>query len=465
MELQPALETLAQQISQRRGDNPFLLFLGVGVANAAGVPSTAVIARAILGPQDSAQQDEAQLIQAFYQYLEKLSRFARQSTLQQFYSSIPVPRFYQDLAILIDHGYFQQILTTGVDTLLEQALEGIGKRRGIDYQVTSFFGAARGASRKVAVQPETPTPIRIVKLHGDLSQSNMAITPGEIADVLLPNRYAVKGALHGDLVMVGYQFESPPVTEFLTWSGGEIWWVSPKRPPPDQIRLQLEHEMHFLTGTNAEPQTFFGLLNIVLSRLRTSNEIEMLQAALPEDEKASLIMPARPRAVASLESAQAVALSSYSSLPSGPQLEEQYLRGQLQQCQANLSRLEQQISSTGEKNVEVQIQIDYQRHQIAQLEDQLRALTYPADVVIDLVREVANAVRRQSNDPGAISFMRKQVNTLTDEYARTPPSQEVIGAAIGATILLAERLGKEVVDDELVRRLLPLAPSTARRWI
>ena len=465
MIVQPAFETLAQQISQRRGDNPFLLFLGVGVADAAGIPSTAEIARAILTDPNTTQQDDAQLIQNYYAYLEKLSRFARQSTLQQFYSSIPVPRFYQDLAILINNGYFQQILTTGIDTLLEQALDGLGKRRGIDYQVTSFFGADRGTSRKLYTNPELQTPIRIVKLHGDLSQSNMAITPDEIAAVLLPNRAAVKGELRGDIVMVGYQFESPPVTEFLYWPGGEIWWVSPEPPPPDQIGSQGSHELHYLEGANAQPETFFGLLNIVLSRLRTSNELESLQAALPEDEQKSPALEVTSRGIAPSAAPQAIVSSVYSSLPSGPQLEEQYLRGQLQQCQANLSRLEQQISSAGEKNVEVQIQIDYQRRQVAQLEDQLRALTYPADVVIDLVREVANAVRRQSNDPGAISFMRKQVNTLTDEYARTPPSQEVIGAAIGATILLAERLGKEVVDDELVRRLLPLAPSTARRWI
>lgn len=465
MELHPDLEKLAQQLSQRRNNSPLLLFLGAGVAQAAGVPGIAKMARTILPTlgEDYAMMIDAsdeELLQVFYGYLESMSRIARYSMLQRFYSRLPVPRFYQDIVQLINSGCFQQIITTSIDTLLEEALNQSGRQRGFDYQVTSFLNTERAYTAKTQTALES-AHVQIVKLHGDLAQRQIAITPDEIAQALLPQRQAVKGALSGDIVMVGYQFESPPLEEFLRGTTGDIWWVSPEHPGVDTMTLlQQAHTLRYIEGANAQPENFFGLLNILVNR----PPIPAAQSSPnPNAQSRGLESMVADATDSEFIDDHANSPSAYATPLSSGTVEEYYLYTQLQRSQTELSSLKQQLVTSDKSNDQLQVQIDYERRQIAQLEDRLRTLVYSGEEVIAAVKAVAMMVRHKSQDVGTISFMRKQVNTVTAEYGREQPNQAVIGAAIGATVLLAERLAPDVVDGELLAKLLPMTPSAMTR--
>jgi hypothetical protein len=79
-----------------------------------------------------------------------------------------------------------------------------------------------------------------------------------------------------------------------------------------------------------------------------------------------------------------------------------------------------------------------------------------------LMQRITRAAQRARLDTSTMSFLRSQVNTVKKEYRTPTPNQHVVSAAIGATLLMAERLGASVVQPELVRELAALAPMGAR---
>lgn len=155
------LKSLAERIAERhRGDRPggsYLLLLGAGCSATAGVPNPVALARsvfedlAVRDPEMAAQflpggreSDPEALREGLDRYLASRSRIQRSRILQPFYSRLPIPLSYQDLAVLIKEGYFRHVLTTNFDSLLEQALDAIGLRRGVDYAVDVPGALRRG---------------------------------------------------------------------------------------------------------------------------------------------------------------------------------------------------------------------------------------------------------------------------------------------------------------------------------
>ena len=470
MILPDTVEKLAQQLRQRRdAKNPPVLFLGNNVALAAGAPSVIDLAKAVLpkSRQDELGPDEDKLLQAFYDYLEDMSNITRRSMLLRFYSRIPMPSFFRDIANLISGRYFQRVVTTNADTLLERALNDVGMRSGYDYAVV-IPGMMTSAQSSYQPVIETKAAVRILKLHGDIAQSNVAITPEEINELLSPEQRAMKHQLAGDIVIVGYDFESGPVNQWLGWTSGELWWVHPEHPQSQEI-LSISHAHHieYIEGDSADPVRFFGLLNLLLAQADISGQPPPQPSPPPPppiDIPSFDVITSRGGG-STIPDEQAIKGSvkeAVVEIDKNQELERQYLLQNLAQSKDRLSRLEQQSQMTSERNVQLETQIEYERRQIAQIEDQLRALTCEGEQVVKLVNEVAKAIRLVNNNPGAALFMRRQVDTLKAEYNREQPSQDVIGAVIGATVLLAERLGPSVVEPEMVRRLAFIAPSKVR---
>lgn len=168
MQVHEGIERLARRIKDQAEDGlPFVLLLGDEVRAAAGVPTLAETARLALRdlyqrePQAAAQYltpaeladlagGEAEnhlpaehVLEAFFALLASMSSLARFSLVQRYHSQVPVPRFYQDIARLVRDSYFQHLLVSSVDTLLEEALSGIGLQRGLDFQVELLGNGAR----------------------------------------------------------------------------------------------------------------------------------------------------------------------------------------------------------------------------------------------------------------------------------------------------------------------------------
>ena len=165
-EMKPSADVarLAGKMSELRAEQPprpLPFLIGDLCGERAGVPSPAEIGRAALGslfersPTFRAQllpagvnapDDEVEA--AFLGWLGQMTHLQRYRVLEPFYRRVPVPLFYQDLADLLVGGFVTHILTTNVDTLLEQALDGRGLTAGRDYGVqvrsAARFGARAG---------------------------------------------------------------------------------------------------------------------------------------------------------------------------------------------------------------------------------------------------------------------------------------------------------------------------------
>ncbi len=152
-----------------------------------------------------------QLVDSFFLLLADLPIAGRYSVLQRFYSKIPVPDFYIEIARLIRDGYFQHVITSGIDDLLEKALASLGVTSR-EYQSISLASE----EDRISFVPGDTARFLIIKLHGDLQQQKVVVSPEEIEETLGRHRTFVKGELAGNMVMVGYNAESGPVEKWLT---------------------------------------------------------------------------------------------------------------------------------------------------------------------------------------------------------------------------------------------------------
>jgi hypothetical protein len=468
----PELDQLALRLSATaRGEaSPPLLFLGHDCARAANVPDldqviqqmcdslrgTADLSRiktlaehlALYGEEykDFKEGQAAletivsapDLAKRLHEQFLALPDAERAVVLLQVYDAIPVPLFYQDLTALLWAGCFTEILTTNVDTLLEQALNQGGFRPDFNYQVINL-GADVDPDDGWDSGSAAPRFVRIYKLHGDLGQQQVNLTPEEIFSALEPQRAFVKGELSGDIVMVGYAFESEPIDLWLTRTTGQVWWVSAEPPDPARIApIVASRTVTPITGPEAAPSEFFGFLEAALLQPATG---------APQPEPVSFAVP--DGSTTSLQRA-----------PSDVQVED-VLRSKISRSQTVLYSLEQQMAPS-ERDLATRGQIEYQRKQIVELSDQLRGVSPAVDQAITLVREMADAAERAGVDAGTLTFLRGQVATVETEQGHDRPNQDVVSAALGAMLVLAERMGPDVARPDVVQTLRSFFPGTSR---
>jgi hypothetical protein len=464
------------RLTDKMAQAPFILFLGAQCARAAGIPSVETMARQIVNLYDqdtrvaggavaSKEVDPKELMDHFYKMLEGMSDGMRYRMLQSFYQSIPVPLFYQDLALLIKKHYFIRILTTNFDTLLEQALNGAGLEREKDYQVLSLGSTSdRAVFYKRKKEGET-NPVQIIKLHGDIAQKKVSITPDEIEEALYSQLMLIKGKLKGDLVMVGYDFECDPIEEWLVKSKShrdELWLVNSELPQPPQANpTEWAQQVIYIKGEAAKPESFFNQLSLRLLRMPV---LESMSKSLDEYQEETAFDFASPVGIAN-------------RLPiDNDTLLVRDLIGRIKSRQIALSALEQ-TTDMDSRNVQLQAQIDYERKTIANLEDQLRDLPGSRERLIRLLERLVGTLQPlgQSDDSaslleqGTIDFLQSQLEAIKSEFNRDQPNHHIISAAVGAAILLAERLCVEsegtLVEPEDLRELVSFAPSMETRGV
>ncbi len=466
------------------------------------------------------------LLKHFYNLVDKLKEKASGKIyrlLLRLYANVPVPLFYQDLALLIKGNFFERTLTTNIDTLLEQALNIAGLQVGYDYQVTSVGMAESGLDGEsgYGTQPELDEaahPKQIIKLFGDLAQEQVNINPWDIDIALKSQRRYVKSELEGDIVMVGYNFESKPINEWLTKGGSfrnQLWWVSEGQPvvPPGTPPVESwARQVNFITGAAGKPQDFFSQLKLRLLR-RPAFEFPSYADAEGKGRRwresgveSQWAEPAEVReesfsfgGVSGEEASEGTDLpdadvAGGSDAPDAAPAEAvvivppeelnliEELRGNIRRSQAVLFSLEQ-TAVPGDVPVSVRTQAAYQKQQIAEMEDRVRGLASSRQGIIQtldaLMQDVMKAqifppesfapgtTSRPSLEDSTIEFLKSQVQIIKDECERDKPNHYILGTAIGAVTVLVERLcvefGPDAVKPENVRRLAALAPSLAGR--
>jgi hypothetical protein len=463
MELKPGMRDLAAQVAERRQE-PFILFLGAGCARAANVPSVRQMALKTFhdlfekDPEDASQyisredylsirQHQAApdelLVDAFYWRLAGMSPMSRYTLLESFYADLPIPRFYQDIVRLARDGYFRHFLTTSIDQLLEEAFRSLGLFKGRDYTVINM-GAYSADRQSLPEDPFLQDTITIVKLHGDVAGMAMAISPEEIQDMLQPQRRFVKAELTGDVIMVGYEFESDPINKWLGWTRGELWWVSPDPPDVDRIESIAKRAVRLIDGRGAQPDLFFSSLSTLIEYPPLPDELQ------PRSKGKRTVRGLRfdPDDLALGE-----------ELSEDDAFEVQMLRRQLGSSEATVQQLQKKADAGTARD---RTQLQYEQREIAQLEDELRGLVAPKDQIIELMRQIHDAAEEAQEDPAIAAYLGAQVHVVESEYAKSQPNQKLIGTAIGAVGLLADRLDSSIVSPRLADELKALAPSAAK---
>jgi hypothetical protein len=417
------VSTLAERMRAVAAASPprtYPLFLGAGFARAAGVPSTAAMARMTLESLESSDcarvlgllptwpdASDEQLTAAFAAYLAEHTPVERYKVLESFYRSVPIPQFYRDLADLVLAGYITDVLTTNVDTLLEQALDDAGMQRGHDYTV-----AVVGSSREPTPAARSPQKVKlqVVKLYGDIGQSVLPVGADSIEAALQEGRKLFKNQMAYDLVVVGHDLSDPPqpIDSWLARrSGGELWWVHPS-PERDRVEaLARDTDVVLIQGEErATPDAFFGRLSLHLIRLPALDAADALQgrpeAALSEDE-----------------------------------LETELAKGQLLKSRAVTYDLQAQ-GIPGVDDPQLGTQFAYEQSLQANLAAKLRSayrpppglLTEAARVLDRIAVEASQAVPHVK--PSAVSFLDSQARAVADEIAAPNPDPGVVAGAVAA---------------------------------
>jgi hypothetical protein len=364
-----------------------------------------------------------QLVDAFTAYLVGHTPMERYKVLESFYRSVPIPQFYRDLADLVVAGYVTDVLTTNVDTLLEQALDAAGLRRGFDYTV-----AVVGSPGRLSPDGSPPQAVKlqVVKLYGDIGESILPVGAESIEAALQYGRTLFKKQMAYDLIVVGHDLGDPPqpIDSWLARrKGGELWWV---HPGPERVRVEalaLDKDVVLIEGEDrATPDAFFGRLSLHLLRLPALDAADALEgrpeAAMSEDE-----------------------------------LETEFVKGKLLKSRAVTYGLQAQ-RIPGVEDPVVGTQLAYEQSLQAELETKLRwaqqpppdLLTEAAQVLDRMVLEASQAIPLVRTS--VVSFLDSQAKAVANEIAAPNPDPGVVaGAVAAADTVCRSSLGSVISQD------------------
>ncbi len=81
------------------------------------------------------------------------------------------------------------------------------------------------------------------------------------------------------------------------------------------------------------------------------------------------------------------------------------------------------------------------------------------------MNQVRDSAQQANVDRTTMGFLNTQLKMVSDEYSRFRPNQDVVAASASAMVVLAERLGPEVIHQDIVRELASFAPSSSVRRV
>gem|GEM_PF-5537236 len=457
-----AIKRLTIEIDNRHrnGAEPFLLILGRGCAEAANIPSEAMMARHLIRTlalvdrkralrcvdEEQLEQvvagepgDEDALSQAFYRLMDVLRRSDRDSALQDFYANVPVPTFYLDIATLIKTGYFKHVLTTSIDTLLEQALNAVNLSQGHHYDVITPHDDAHPKPRQKARATRDVLHV-IFKLHGDLSDPGFNVSADEVDHLLGPDHAHFRNHRTEKVLIIGYEMESEPLNEWLVRSNKDIWWISPE-PPFGNAWFQHMNVEHIVDGEAGRADQAFTQLALLLLRQPVLQSFASAKASAE---------PPSSRNAPTLE------------LHEDAAIEEDFVREQLRRNQMVLRYVEQS-PSVASSFAPREAQIEYQRQQLMQIQSELFQLDQTRDRLRQLIDQAEQLIEQKGAAGETSAYLRQQFLTIRSQIERHEPNAHVLSAAISATVVLCERLGSNLVSQELVHELASYVPGLGTR--
>ena len=263
------IDELILDLSKRRtlADSPPVVLLGAGASVESGIEAMDGLLD-LVGCSNFGE---------FVQYIEPRTPSERYRILAEYLQTRNPTRItpgYKALAQLCAEAYFDIILTTNLDPLLEDALAGVNLRRR-DY-VVFVNGVIRPERLKFLLQAPRPR-VKIIKLHGDLFLRFMAWTPKEMEDYLSDIEPSLMSVINGrDLLVQGHSLRDNKIRKIVQNAGGAIWYLNPE-PVPD--KLQSNPLVRAIIGDKCRFERIFPLLS---GALGTSAPIPPSEVTKPE---------------------------------------------------------------------------------------------------------------------------------------------------------------------------------------
>jgi len=257
---------LARDLADRRrlGESPPVVLFGAGASVDAGIGAMDGIFK-LVGARD---------FDTFVAAIESRGAAERYRLLAEFLQAqdpAVVTPGYRAFAALCANAYFDLVLTTNLDPLLDDALSDAKMwRRDYLMLVNGIIRADRTALLLRAGQPR----VKVIKLHGDLFQRSMAWTPREMEQYVAELLPALAPAIAGrDVLVIGHSLRDEHIRDLVLGTGGEaIWYATPFTVPAP---LAQEPRLRTLSG----PECAFEPL---LQRLATAFELAVGAESLRE---------------------------------------------------------------------------------------------------------------------------------------------------------------------------------------
>jgi hypothetical protein len=285
------LAKFLEQASIAMEKRPALL-LGAGSSVAAGVSPMRELMLSAFGCTD---------FTAFSRKIEEMNDRERFSGLFRHLQNddpFAVTDGYRALARLVGRCFFDVILTTNLDPLLEDALVADGLRRR-DYVlvVNAFVNPARIGQ---LLGGEVPR-VKVLKLHGDLFHRVMAWTPEEMVQFDAEIADNVTEAMYGrDLIVVGHSLADSAgmrlMAENVMQKGHAVWFVNPGALPDWLKGGNYARNVRHIGGEEGMFEIFFPELAKALKCApnRGSDHGARHDALTLDDAVASVVGIARP---------------------------------------------------------------------------------------------------------------------------------------------------------------------------
>ncbi len=223
-----------------------VLLLGAGASVGAGVGAMPKVIK-FFGCTD---------FKEFTRYIKTVTPDERYRYLAKFLQAEPEAKVtpgHQALATMCGDKWFDLVLTTNLDPLLEDALSAARLRRR-DYLLL-VNGMIRLDDRLGRLLSGQSPRVKIVKLHGDLFQRVMAWTETEMDTYLTEIApYLQPEVADRDFLVVGYSLRDRRVRELVESTSGSVWFTHPEAVP-DHLRRATD--MRFVIDPKCESKTFF----------------------------------------------------------------------------------------------------------------------------------------------------------------------------------------------------------------
>jgi hypothetical protein len=263
------LDTLGNLISLcHRKRKKVVLFLGAQASIESGNEEIdSIIDRVIQEHRsDLTQISNANRYEVFYETFNDMPQDLRHLVLSDLFQSMEPTEGYVFLAELVKRGYFDVVITTNFDNLLETSFTEQQLVPGRHYSVY-IVGSDKEAELRHFLRRPAPH-IKVLKLYGDLGKGVILLTPEDTLGLPEEIEKHIRKISEEIMLFVGYGKRDKNVFQMLSHEGESVWWASPAALSWEnqddrqvlQFLLNRRSDSNILCGDPAQFDNFFRSL-------------------------------------------------------------------------------------------------------------------------------------------------------------------------------------------------------------